>query len=55
MLHYLDGKVHLDVFIKMEGLDTEQMSELCGSASAAQRSGPKISARSPSIFAPDPH
>ena len=28
MLHYLDGKVHVDVFIKMEGLEAGAMTDL---------------------------
>ena len=28
MLHYLDGKIHVDVFLKMEGLDTGTMTGL---------------------------
>ena len=35
MLHYLDGKVHVDVFIKMEGLETGAMTDLSDRIRAA--------------------
>ena len=42
MLHYLDGKVHVDVFMKMEGMDTGSMAGLSERIRVAARQADDI-------------
>ena len=37
VLHYLDGQIHVDVFMKMEGLEAETMAGLSERIRAAAR------------------